>query len=60
MSMVDVPSNGYHFHQGTSVSCEFFEELHFCDGTGFETDVESVPLTDYAKERLAKLKFCNM
>ena len=40
--------------------CELCEELHCRDVTGFETDVESVPLTDYAEERLAQLKLCNM
>ena len=60
MSMVDVPSNGYHCHQGTSMRCELCEELHCSDPTVFETDLESVPLTEYEEELLAKRKFCNM
>ena len=46
--------------QGTSVWCELCEELHCRDATGFKTDLESVPLTGYAEELLAKLKLCNM
>ena len=57
MSMVDVPSNGYHCHQGTSMRCELCEELHCSDPTVFETDLESVPLTEYEEELLAKRKF---
>ena len=60
VSMVDVPSNGCHCHKGTSAWCELCEELHCRDVSGFETDVETVPLTEYAEELLAKLKLYNM
>ena len=34
VSMVDVSSNGYHCHQGTSVRCELCGEMHCRDATG--------------------------
>ena len=37
--------------------CELCEELHCSDPTVFETDLESVPLTEYEEELLAKRKF---
>ena len=61
VSMVDISSNGYHCHQGTSTSvwCDLCVELHCRDATGFKTDVDSVPLTEYTEQPLAKLKLCN-